>query len=302
MQHRDRINRQRPGTPNPTSVSSLTGFLVGSLFGPMVMVMMMMVAGLALASCSSGGGGEISEPSGTVDSITDSVDPGPDFVPTETDSAGGSDATNPDVGAPTTEFDLDAQPSVPPIDPIPETGVPGIDSSDAFCRAWSEFAGSFQALGLTSAVGDAANAVRLEVIAASSVTSAVETMEANLPAELESERSALIDDFAGPFFARAVVAEAALVGAGVDPDLLRDTWIATLTEAGVDDPMIEVQLAADIDGAALDAAVVSFADAQPPIVEDPTLITDASIPETETYLADVCPDGGILSGNDVTGS
>ncbi len=152
---------------------------------------------------------------------TDVDGTGPDFIPTTDDGAGDDGA---EVAGPTTEFDLAAQPSAPAIEPIDETGVPGIDSSDAFCRAWSEFAGSFQALGLVSAIGDPDTAFRLEVIAASTVTAAVEAMEVHLPAELEDERVALVADLAGPFFGRAVLAEADLGYQGLPFLDLRLAW------------------------------------------------------------------------------
>ena len=51
------------------------------------------------------------------------------------------DVAEPGVG--TTEFDLGAQLSTPEIPVVPETGVPGIDSVDAFCRDWSDFTGPY---------------------------------------------------------------------------------------------------------------------------------------------------------------
>ena len=51
------------------------------------------------------------------------------------------DVAEPGVG--TTEFDLGAQPSTPEIPVVPETGVPGSDSVDAFCRDWSDFTGPY---------------------------------------------------------------------------------------------------------------------------------------------------------------
>jgi len=57
-------------------------------------------------------------------------------------------------------------PSTVEIEPVPDVGVPGIDSADPFCRAWSEFAGSFQALAFASiADTDPVAAARLEVVA-----------------------------------------------------------------------------------------------------------------------------------------
>jgi hypothetical protein len=285
-------------TPKPTATQPLRGRIVR--FGAVALV-----ASLGFVACSGSdeGAGEAISPVAE-ESVTS--DTSPDFVPTpdvgddvgEVGEVAGSDA---EIASSTTEFDLAAQPSTPAIEPIPETGVPGIDSSDVFCRAWSEFAGSFQALALVSAIGDPEAAYRLEVIAASSVKAAVDTMEVNLPAELEAERVALIADLAGPFFGRAVLAEADLLGAGIEPLVLRDLWLDALTEAGVDDPELQVVVPGTIDAAALDSAVESFSNAQLTIVEDPALITDATIPLTEAYLAEVCPDGGILSGNDVIG-
>lgn len=218
----------------------------------------------------------------------------PDFIPSPSDGSDDDAA----AGSPTTEFDLDTQPTTPPIEPVPETGVPGIDSTDSFCRAWSEFAGSFQALALVSAIGDADNAYRLEVIASSTVTAAVDAMEVHLPTELESERVALVAELAGPMYGRALLAQVDLMSAGVDPVELRPIWLAALAEAGVDDPEFTVDVPATIDGAALDAAVASFTAASLAIVADPALVTDASVPLTDAYLADVCPDGGTLGGND----
>jgi hypothetical protein len=256
-----------------------------------------LVAAIGVTACS-GSEDAADEVSASSPGQTITTDRGPDFVPTPGDGEE-TGAAGTGAAPPTTEFDLASEPSTPPIEPIPETGVPGIDSSDAFCRAWSEFAGSFQALALVSAIGDPAAAYRLEVIAASTVTEGVAVMEANLPTELESERGALIAELAGPFFGRAVSAEAGLLDAGLEPSALRAVWLEALTEAGVDDPELDVVLPASIDSAALTAAVAAFADTQPAIVEDPALITDAMIPLTEAYLAESCPDGGILSGNDV---
>ena len=83
--------------------------------------------------------------------------------------------------------------------------------------------------------------------------------------------------------------------------MLRAVWLAALTEAGVDDPALQVVVPASIDGVALDAAVAAFSNTQLRIVEDPALITDARIPLTDAYLGNVCPDGGTLSGNDDIG-
>ena len=247
----------------------------------------MPTSALIVAGCA-GSGGTIAEPQSTDTPVT--ADAGPDFVRTESD-----DVAEPGVS--TTEFDLGAQTSTPEIPVVPETGVPGIDSADAICRAWSEFAGNFQAVGLISAVGDPANALRVEVFAAPTVVDAVLALDAHLPAELEDERGALIADFAGPFFARASVAEGQL-----DVDVRDDVaaaWITQLSEIGIDDPFLEVVLPASVEPSLFTGAVAVFGTQFPPIVEDPSLITDVQIPLTEAYLRSNCPDQGILAGNDV---
>lgn len=238
----------------------------------------------------SGSGGTIAEPQTTLAPLSADDARDPVFIEAESDDV-------PALGATTTEFDLDALPETPEIPVVPETGVPGIDSADAFCRAWSEFAGSFQAVGLVSAVGDPANAFRLEVFASPAVVGAVLALDANLPVELEDEQTALIADFAGPYFARASVAEG-LIDADVR-DVLAAAWILQLTELGVDDPFLEVDLPGAVDPALFAAAVESFSAASPSIVEDPSLITDVRIPLTAAYLTTNCPDQGILAGNDV---
>ncbi len=189
--------------------------------------------------------------------------------------------------------------TLPPT--VPEDGVPGIDSDDAFCRAWSEFAGSFQALSLTASFGDPGTAVRLEVAASGAVTAAVATLADELPAEIEDERDEFLDGLIGPFARRAARAVAELEAAGATPaqiEALGDTWLDALVEAGTDDPAITLVVADDLAGP-LDAAVAVVAANVPPIPADPSLITDAEPSATLAYVADNCPDQGILAGNDI---
>jgi len=192
-------------------------------------------------------------------------------------------------------------PSTVAIEPVPDVRVPGIDSADPFCRAWSEFAGSFQALAFAStADSDPVAAARLEVIASAAVSSAAQTMADEFPGSVTSEREVFLDDVIGPFVRRAGRASDELRAAGLaagDIEQLGDAWLRALVEAGVDDPEIVVAVPEGLTDA-VDAATEVFAANVPVISADPSLMTQVEAPATLGYLADNCPDQGILAGND----
>lgn len=185
---------------------------------------------------------------------------------------------------------------------VVDVGVPGIDSDDAFCRSWSRFAGSFQALALASALAsDPMSAARAEVAASAAIRAALDGLAEGLPPELESEREAFTVELLGPMGRRADRANADLVTAGLDDAQIEElgtAWLAALTEAGLDDPNISVDVPPALAGP-LDDAAERFAAALPAITGDPGLITDASTPSTLAYLSANCPDQGTLAGNDV---
>ena len=184
---------------------------------------------------------------------------------------------------------------------VPDRAVPGIDSEDPFCRAWSEFAGSFQTLTYASVFGDDPLAgARLEVIAAASVVGAAQALDDAFPREIVDERAEFIDDVVGPFARRAASAADELRSVGVgdgDIELLGEVWRTALVAADPDNPVTTVEVPADLD-AAVSAAAASFAANVPPIANDPSLVTEAEAPRTQAYIADRCPDQGILGGND----
>ena len=184
---------------------------------------------------------------------------------------------------------------------VPEEAVPGIDSEDPFCRAWSEFAGSFQALTFASIDGaDPLVGARLEVIAAGAVVAAARSLDETFPDEIADEREVFVDDVIGPFARRAARAADELRSVDVgddDIELLGDAWLAALVAADATDPVITVAVPADLDAAVV-AATAAFVADVPPIADDPSLITRAEAPGTLGYLAEQCPDQGILAGND----
>jgi hypothetical protein len=183
---------------------------------------------------------------------------------------------------------------------VPDTGVPGIDSTDVFCRAWSRFGGTFQALAVAWDRGEPPLAARNEVAAAGAVLAAIDALDTNVPAELEGERADLAA-LVAPLGRRAAAGRDELVAAGVDPegvDALGEAWLDALADAGIDEPSIEIVVPATVDEGALTAAADAFASARPSLLEDPSMITGVAVPETEQYLIDNCPDRGTLLGND----
>ena len=187
---------------------------------------------------------------------------------------------------------------------VPDEPVPGLDSDDPFCRAWSEFAGSFQALALASSAGaDPENAIRLEVAASGAVMRAVADLDASMPADAADERDTFIDALLGPFTGRARVANESLLAAGLTEAQvveLADLWLVTLSAARSQDPDLVFVVPPD-DQPAFDDAVASFSARVVPIDQDPSLVTDADVPRTLAYIASACPDQGILAGNDTIG-
>lgn len=249
------------------------------------------------------GGADDDESAADTDTTTEAadrapVDSAPLFVRTSDDvDTTDADDDGPVVAAPGSTTTTTT--STIPL--VSDTGVPGIDSDDVFCRSWSQFAGSFRAIGLVSAIRDVDAGLRLEVIASDSVVAAIAGMGTALPAELEAERDTLVSEFAGPFGRRALKASEALAAAGLGDDgveLLTDVWLATLADVGIDDPSLDIDIPEGVDIAVVDAATTAFAATTPAIGDDPSLTTFTEIPLTDAYTLANCPDAGTLSGND----
>jgi len=184
---------------------------------------------------------------------------------------------------------------------VPDTGVPGIDSGDPFCNAWSRFAGSFQALAFASNFAEPDDAIRLEVAASDAVLVAVVDLDGAFPAEVETEREMFLDGLLGPFAARSALARQSMLDAGLTPaqvTAIGETWLDAVAESGIGDPRLAVEIPVE-SAESFDRAVVVFGSNVPAVAADPSLVTDASAPLTESYIADTCPDQGILGGNDI---
>lgn len=204
--------------------------------------------------------------------------------------------------------DDDGQPVEPVVESLPavaETGVPGIDSADAFCRSWSTYAGSVQAISLAWALQPSDAAASLEVAATDALARSVEGMAANLPTEIDANRQALTIDVPGPFLRRAERARQLLVDAGLaDAQIveLGDGWIDAIASAGIDSENLTLSLVEEL-STPLTAAAAVFVAELPSVLEDPSLdTTQFDIGPSLDYIALNCPDQGTLAGNDDVGS
>ena len=205
-------------------------------------------------------------------------------------------ASHPATAAPTVP-----PPSAPPPTAAPsDTGVPGLESEDAFCSAWSRFGGSWQLLIQAGAANDPAHVARLEVIASTVVQDAYTGVLAAWPAELESERDVVADAYFGAFQRRSADAAAALTGAGADDDdvaALAAAWEAALMQY---DPSTTVDVVVPPELEPLvDQAATTFTEARVPLQQDPSMVITAETPLTDAFLATACPDEGWIVGQDV---
>lgn len=185
---------------------------------------------------------------------------------------------------------------------VPATGVPGLDSDDSFCAAWSRFGGSWQVVQVAANFApDPAVVPAMEVAAAPVVTAAYDSMLAAWPDELTSERDGAADGFFGPFDRRAGAALDALRSAGAtdaEVGALGRAWEAALAARRPDDPVVTVELSDDL-RALVDAAVAEFVTQRVGFVEDPSMRITVATPLTDAYLATACPDQGALAGGEI---
>lgn len=260
-------------------------------------------AGVAVLTCStlliacspgddpgSAGDGTISNGSTTtVPAITDGSDETADTAPNQTGATAAPVGTS---EAPVTTFAV--------VD-VPETGVPGLDSDDAFCAAWSRFGGSWQVIQVAANFApDLAVVPAMEVVASPVVDRAYDAMFAAWPQELADERDVVADGFFGPLGRRADVALDALARAGAtddDLDALAAAWEAALVARQPDDPVVTPELSDELSSIVL-TATLDFDALLVGIVDDPSMRITVETPLTDAYLATACPDQGSLLGTE----
>lgn len=247
-------------------------------------------AALVVVSCSGSDGADAPAPTGS---------------PSVTESPNGSDDTGGPTSAPDTSSDASAPSSTPvpvtastqpPTTPVPPppTGVPGIDSADAFCRDYARVLGTSTLLGVSSAflAQPTEEIVRLEVIAAPAVLAAAESLPGEVPEAAAADTDTLLADVVDPLTQRSIVIDDALVAAGVDSAgraALIEAWDAVLATDDPVDPAIEVP---DLDpalAAQVDAAIAALT--LPPYLEDPAVAAaPAQTPLVQAYVQSSCPE------------
>jgi hypothetical protein len=245
--------------------------------------------GVAVAATLAGCSATDDDPRGAADGPTTTG-----FVP--------GDAVGDQAGTSAPAGSGPAQVTAESLASVPEVGVPGLDSDDVVCRAWSRFGGSFQVLAVAASfgAGDPNAGAALEVVASPTVTGAYDDLVANWPAELAGEAEMVADRYLGPFARRAGGALAALEAAGAGASAMETivaAWEAALAARDPAEPEIVVALPADVQ-AIVDVAASDFAAQVVPIPSDPSLVTDVDVPLTEQYFVDNCPDRGTLGGVD----
>lgn len=187
---------------------------------------------------------------------------------------------------------------------VPETGVPGLDSDDSFCAAWSRFGGSWQVIQVAANFApDPAIVPAMEVVAARVVEDAYAAMFEAWPEELVSERDLVADGYFGPLARRAEAALEALdrVDATEEQvDELGRAWVDALAERRPDDPTLTPVLTDDL-WALVDAAAAELSSQRVDFLDDPSMRITVETPLTDAYLATACPDQGSLTGAEVDG-
>lgn len=209
------------------------------------------------------------------------------------DTSDTTSGSNGPAGSPATTF---------AVVEVPETGVPGLDSDDSFCAAWSRFGGSWQVIQVAANFApDPVVVPAIEVVAAPVVDRAYDAMFAAWPDELADEQDVVADGFFGPLERRAEAALDALGRAGADGDdldALASAWIAALAARQPDDPVL-VPVLTDELWSLVDVAAAELADERVAFVDDPSMRIVVETPRTDAYLATACPDQGALVGTEV---
>jgi hypothetical protein len=254
---------------------------------------------LVVAACSSGD--DDAEPDGVSTTVVgSSVAPPSDAENRLPETTSGVTAAV-TAGA-TTDDSAEVATTEPAATGVPvDSGVPGLDSGDAFCSAWSRFGGSWQVLVQVASIAPAA-ASRLEVIASTVVGDAYDAVFAAWPEQLEGERDVVADGYFGAFQRRNADAAAALAEAGATStqvEQLAAAWTDALARYVPGAGAVEIDIPASLNPT-LDVAAEAFEQVRVPLISDPSMVITVSTPLTDDFLATACPDQGWIVGQDVS--
>ncbi len=188
---------------------------------------------------------------------------------------------------------------------VPATGVPGLDSEDVFCAAWSRFGGTWQVLAVGSGfLEDPDRVATWEIAAAAVIASAFDELTGNFPPELAFEADVAADGFFGALRRRSADAARSLAEAGATDDmvqLLSDAWIDALARRDPVDADLAFEVPEGLE-AVVDAATTDFRARRVEFHLDPSMAIGVATPLTDAYLDTVCPGQGTLTGQEIDGS
>lgn len=241
----------------------------------------------------SGGGGSVADP---VAAEPASSGPG---------TLGGDTSTSMRPAQESSVPDTTIASSTPPSIEMSETGVPGLDSEDSFCAAWSRFGGSWQVLLVGSTYLDEPERVAVwEVASASVIEESYVALIDHFPVELAAEADVVAEGYFGALRRRVAAARVALDEAGASPEAverLGRAWLDALSRRDPSNPDLTLEVPDDLQqlvGRAVDRLRSRRVDFH----LDPSLVIGVATPLTDAYLDTACPDQGALTGQEVGGS
>jgi hypothetical protein len=265
------------------------------------LVVRVAVVALAASMLACSGGGDL---------VTDAVDTGSVSTAPATTDGDAASSTRP-------------QPSLEPSGPggavvstappsagvsetgVSETGVPGLDSEDRFCAAWSRFGGSWQVLLVGSTfLGEPERVATWEIASASVIEESYVALIDHFPEELGPETDAVAEGYFGALRRRADASRLALDDAGASPEAverLGQAWLDALSRRDPSNPDLAFEVPGDL-RPLVGRAVDELRSQRVDFHLDPSLVIGVATPLTDVYLDTACPDQGALTGQEVDGS
>lgn len=263
------------------------------------MSLAVLVAALACSACS-GESDQLARPDPAAGTGTSAPNDGGAPGATTADSS----AREPSGSSPGQSVTTDVTTPAPQVD-VPATGIPGLDSDDRFCAAWSRFGGSWQVLSVGSSfLGDPDRVASWEVASSSVIAEAYADLMDSFPQGLSGEAETVGEGYFGVLLRRSEEAGSALLTAGADADAidaLSEAWLAALAVRDPADPDVTFVVPPGLETIVAEAAAALMAKR----VEfhlDPAMVVSVETPRTDAFLERACPDQGTLTGQEVGGS